>query len=152
MRFIMILAVGVCLLFAAVPAVAQSAADEAAVRDAMKQIHDTYNAKDLKAFMALIDESTENWTGTIKGRVELEKEIAGQFKQSKDGQLKVVEEIGVVFVTPDVAIHKFRDEYSGFLDEAGKPAPPGKRLMALLFVKRGDKWLSAARLFRPIEE
>ena len=39
---------------------------EAAIHAATKQIHDTYKAKDLKAFVACFDEDYETWTGTTK--------------------------------------------------------------------------------------
>ena len=115
MRFLMILTVGVCLLFTAMPAIAQSAADEAAIREVSKQAWATYNAKDLKAFMACWGESHEGWDGNIKGLAGLEKAIAKQFKQSKDGQLKIVEEIGVHTKLASFSI-------------VGHALPPGERL------------------------
>ena len=56
MKYLMILTVGVCLLFATVPAVADQAADEAAVREANEQRIAVWNAKDVKAYLAFFDE------------------------------------------------------------------------------------------------
>jgi uncharacterized protein (TIGR02246 family) len=152
MKYLLVLTVGVCLLVAAVPVMAQSSADEAAIREVSKRAWAAYSAKDLKAFMACYGENNESWDGDFKGPAGLEKEIARQFKQSKDGQVKTVEEIGIHFLSPDVAIYKFRDEISGFVDEAGKPRPSRKRLVAQPVVKKDGKWLVAGNFTRPVEE
>ena len=132
---------------------ADQAADEAAVREAMKQIEACYNAHDAKACAALMDEDFQNWEGTVRGRADAEKNFfASQFEQSKDLEAKILEVIGVVFVTPEVAIHKFRYEVSNLLDADGKPLPPERALGASVFIKKGGKWLRAALFTRPIEE
>ncbi len=152
MRFLLILTVGVCLLFSAVPAVADQAEDAAAIRKLMEQMDVVYNKHDAKAYAALFDEISENWDGSEKGRAAQEKGLAEFFKNQKTGQYTAGDEIGLIFVTPDVAIFKEYGEVSGFVDENGKPYPPTKNLYALVVVKRNGKWLVAAELSRPIPE
>ena len=69
-----------------------------------------------------------------------------------DLQANMTEEIGIVFVTPDVAIHKYRYEITGRVDSDGKPLPPQKYLNARVLVKKNGKWLYTAVFARPIEE
>ncbi len=151
MKALMIITVGVCLLLAVAPVMAQSAADEAAVREATEQFMAASNKHDVKAILALIDENCEIWTGTSKGRAGLQKWYEERFEQS-EAQLQLLEEIGIVFVTPDVAIHKFYEGYTGEFDSDGKPLPPAKGLRAYVYVKKDGKWLRGAMFWREVEE
>lgn len=76
MRHLLILTVGVCLLFASVPAMAGQAEDEAAIRKIMKQREAAYNRHDVTALGAQLDETYESWTGSQKGRSGYEKYTA----------------------------------------------------------------------------
>ena len=152
MRYLMILTVGVCLIVASIPAMAEQAEDEAAVRKATEQFMAAYNKHDVKAILALIDESCDNWPGTWKGRAGLQKRYEETFEQSKDTQVQLLEEIRIVFVTPDVAIHKFYEGYTGEFDTDGKPLPPGKGLRAYVYVKKDGKWLRGAMFWRGVEQ
>ena len=152
MKYLMILTVGVCLLFAAVPAVAQSAADEAAVREATKQFMAAYNKHDTKAIVELIDEECRQWGDAVKGKTAYAKWYGERFERSKDLQVKLSEEISVDFITPDIAIHKFRTETTGSVDEDGNLQPPGKGLRAYLYVKKNGQWLRRTQFWRPITE
>ena len=147
MKYLMISLVGVCLLIATVPAAADQAEDEAAIRDAYKQALAAYNNRDFKVFAVLHVEAFENWDGTSKGRASLEKLTLPESLEAK-----LLDEIGIVFVTPDVAIYKYRLEMTGDVDADGKPLPPTKRLSARVFVKKDGKWLHAAAFARTIEE
>ena len=128
------------------------AAEEAAVRKANEQINAAWNKKDRETFSAFLDESTENWTGSTKGKAATMESILRDWTQSNDGQASLIEEIGIVFVAPDVAIHKARYESTGYLDENGNPEPPAKYLVARVMVKRNGKWLQTTYLSRPTEE
>jgi uncharacterized protein (TIGR02246 family) len=127
------------------------AAEEAAIRDVAKQIDTTWNAHDAKACAALNDEKYENWDGTVKGPAADEKMMAELFQRQPDIQRKMLNEIGIVFVTQDVAIYKFRIEYTGWIDD-GNSQPPMKYLRALVLAKRNGKWLFVTPFNRPIEE
>jgi hypothetical protein len=61
-------------------------------------------------------------------------------------------EIGIIFVTPDVAVYKARMDNTGLVDEDGKALPQLKWLGAWVMVKKNGKWLSAAFFSRLIEE
>ena len=147
MRLLMILTVGMCLLFAAVPAVAQNAADEAAIREAAEQIRETTNKGDIKSHLDLYADPFENFEDSSD---------RAAHQQTHDGlkdlRQKLLADGGIVFLTPDVAIHKFRQESTGLIDDDGNPLPPSKSLVAFIYVKKGDKWLMTARFTRPIEE
>lgn len=152
MKYLMILTVGVCILFASVPAMADQAEDETAIRKEVEKMAALSNKHDAEALGAPLTEDYENWTGSQKGRAAYVKNMSNLYDLNKDRQVKLLDEIGIVFVTPDVAIFKGRLETSGLHDADGKPLPPSKRLQAWIFVKKSGQWLRAASFSRPIEE
>ena len=152
MKYLMISLVGVCLLLTSVPAMADQAADEAAIREASEKIMAAFNEHDVETALALYDEKIEMWDGTYKGRAGQEKGYIEYFKIAKNAHMKPLEEIGIVFITPDVAIHKMRREMTGIVDMDGKAQPDVKEIHARVFVKRDGKWLLAAYFSAPIEE
>jgi uncharacterized protein (TIGR02246 family) len=153
MKRFMIFTVGVCLLFAAVPAVAQSAADEAAILKAEENFDAAWNAHDAKVVVATMVENVEGWEGQYKGKAAIEEQLTGFFAgPGKDFHTELLDVIGVYFVTPDVAIYKARYEASGVVDEGGNAEPAEKLLFARVYVKKNGGWLGAAMFTRPIEE
>ena len=148
----MILTVGVCLLFCSVPVMADQAEDEAAIRKATQQFMAAYNKKDTKAVVATIGDNCQNWLGTRKSRADYVKWYEERFEQQKTHQRKLSEEVGIDFITPDIAIHKFRIEFTGWVDADGKPVPPGKRLLAWLYMKKNGQWMRRANFGRQITE
>jgi len=153
MKFIVVLAVGICLLLSSVPAMAEQAADEAAIRKAMEQNFATWNAKDVKSHVALYSEVAVPWEYAGRGDLEgVEKYLTSVFMKQKDAKAKITQEIGIVFVTPDVAIYKAYAERTGMVNGDGKVMPPSKGLGAWILVKKGGVWLFAASFHRPIEE
>ena len=151
MKHLLILTVGICLLFASVPAVADQAADEAAIRKGMEQMNAAWNKHDIEAFSVFVNEDAESWDGAQDNAAIL-KDTSQSWDRQKDVQWKVTEEIGIVFVTPDAAIYKVRCESTGELDENGKPVPPSKWLGAWVFAKISGKWEGRGFFARPIEE
>ncbi len=129
------------------------AAEEAAVRKRQETSAAAWNAHDAKAIAAMRVENFENWEGTTKGRAAYEKGVEESFAGPlKNFHSKMLEEIGIVFVTPDVAIYKSRYENGGMLDEAGTALHPTKALVADVYVKKNGKWMYAASFSRPMEE
>lgn len=147
MRIFLTLAMIVALFVSVTPVVADQAEDEAAIRKMVEQERAAYNKHDAKAMASSMVENIEGWTGERKGRKQLSEYWARDKVQSKP-----LDEIGIIFVTPDVAILKTRSEYSGMVDEDGKSLPPEKSLASWVLVKKNGKWLLAAFFNRPIEE
>ena len=136
----------------AVPeAVFDQAAEEAAIREVGEQFLTAFNNHDAKAYTSLVDENFENWEGDLKGRAAFEKMLTESFERQKSIKAKALDDIGIVFATPNVAIWKGRAEFVGRLDADGKPLPPLRMLVAQVLVKKNSNWLRAARFSRPIE-
>jgi ketosteroid isomerase-like protein len=152
MRYLMILTVGLCLLFASVPAIAEGTQDEAAIRKVLEQTYIFANKHDAKAMSAQFADDFEVWNGSTKGPVEYGKYLFVMWERHKDVQYKLLDEIGIIFVTPDVAIYKVREEVKGELNADGRPQAPRRRLAARVLVKRNGKWVYAASFYRTIEE
>jgi uncharacterized protein (TIGR02246 family) len=143
----------IILLFAVVPVMAQSATDEAAVREATQQYLAALKAHDSNALAALHTDDCVNWLGDTNQKERwLQAAKEGWGERWENAQYEILEEIGMVFITPDVAIHKFTWQGTGILDEDGKTVPPRKNLRAFVYVKEDGKWLRAAQFGRPIEE
>jgi len=136
------------LLAASAPAVDRPA-DEAAIRKAMERMDEAYRLRDGRALGALMAEDFENWLGTDKGR---EVNVAAgleALKRQPNAQYKRSGEIGVFFITADVARYKAYWEFSGMTDAQGKGLPPLKLLGACVMVKREGQWQMAAFFSRP---
>ena len=151
MKYLITLTIGVCLLFCSVPAMVDQAEDKAAIRKAMEQINAAFNNHDAKGMFALVDESSESWDGSRKGAAQAEY-YADMFKRMPSIKSERLKEIGIIFVTPDVAVYKALMDNTGLTDEDGKPLPQLKWLGAWIMVKRNGKWLSAGFFSRLIEE
>ena len=151
MKYLITLTIGVCLLFSSVPAMAVQAEDEAAIRKAMEQKIAAFNNHDAKGMAALWDKSAESWDGSRKRAAQAEY-YADMFKRQPSIKSKRLEEIGIIFFTPDVAVYKALMDNTGMVDEDGKPLPQVKWLGAWIMVKKNGKWLGAAFFSRPIEE
>ena len=152
MKYLTTFTIGVCLLFSSVPAMAVQAEDEAAIRKVWEQNQAAFNNHDAKGMAALWETSlVESWDGSAKGAARVEY-YADLFKRQPSIQSERLEEIGIIFVTPDVAVYKALMDNTGLVDEDGKPLPQLKWLGAWVMVKKNGEWLSAAFFSRPIEE
>ncbi len=152
MKYLITLTTGVCVLFCSVPAMAAQAEDEAAIRKVLEQNQAAFNNHDAKGMAALSHQSGESWDGSRKGPAALLEFLQNQFKQQPSVKSKRLEEIGIIFFTPDVAVYKARMDNTGLVDEDGKPLPQLKWLGAWVMVKRNGKWFYAAFFNRTIEE
>jgi hypothetical protein len=151
MKYLMLLVSGVFLFLSSEPAVADQGADIAAIRQVRERRIATYNTKDVKIFEDTVVEDHESWSG-VKGRASLIRRTAALFEnQWKDIVIEQLEEIGIIFVTPDVAIFKSRQRYIGTLDEAGGVIPPMDVLFAEVYLKRNGRWLAHSWFWRPID-
>ena len=131
---------------------ADQSEDEAAIRQVALQILDGYSTGTPGTVVELFAEDWENWEGTIKGRAAWEEYATELLQRRKGVKFKQLEEIGIVFVTSDVAIYKQIVEMSGGIDEDGKLRQPAKILYAVVYVKKGGKWLQSSYFGRPIVE
>jgi uncharacterized protein (TIGR02246 family) len=131
------------LLFSSVGlmTIGQSADDEAAIRKLVKQAYTNFNNHDIEAQFALADENFENFNAKLKGREANQKFWAEVFKtRFKNVKYKQIEEIGIQFITPNVAIYKDRYEFSGVLDKEGNSRPKSTWNNAYVLVKKDGKW------------
>ena len=142
--------IGLCLLPAVMLLAAfDRPAEEAAIRKAMEQLDEAYRLRDGQMFGALMAEGFENWLGTDKGR-DVNVKLSLEGLQRQPGvQYKRSVEVGIVFLSADVALYKAHWEFSGMVDAQGKPQPPMKLLGACVMVKRDGRWLMAAFFSRP---
>jgi hypothetical protein len=150
MKNMALVLIGLCLFPAAAAAAAfDRPAEEAAIRKAMGQMDDAYRLRDGQVLGALMADDFENWLGTDKGRDINVKAGLEELKSQPSVQYRRSGELGVVFLSSDVALYKAYWEFSGMVDVAGSPLPTMKLLGACVMVKRDGKWLMAAFFSRP---
>ncbi len=153
MRYFLTLAMVVVLLVSVTPAVFSQSGDEAAIRKASKIASESLNGGDVKAHADVYAVPFETFQET-QGRATHEKNHKETIEHDKSSQRqrKMLDEINLVFLTPEMAIHKYRQERTGGLDDDGKSLPPAKTIVARVYVKEGGKWLTRAVFTTPIVE
>lgn len=109
MRAFLFMTVGIAMLASGAPAVAGQAADddEAAIRVTTETRQGAANAKDVKTYLSFIDEEcTAGWDGNpCAGAIR----ASGEFPEAViNAQARIFEGGDIVFVTPDVAIYRYR--------------------------------------------
>ena len=148
MKHLLILTVGICLLLVSVPAMADQASDEAAIRAATEKFQDAMNKHDIEAVSALFDENFQSWTGDRKSRADAVKFAKMRFERQKAHQRKLSKEVGIDFITPDIAIHKYYEEWTGWIGADGKTQPPTKTFTGCLYVRKNGNWLRRTAFWR----
>jgi len=151
-RLAILFPVFVAVFSSVAPASTVRAEDEASIRKVMGRLEAAYNNHDAGAFAALYPEDCENWEGTRKGRQAYEDYFSERFKRLKNIQVKLLEEIDIVFVTASVAIYRARHEVTGSVDEDGNRRPPYEIIEANVLVKKSGRWLISTSFSRRIEE
>lgn len=168
MKRLIILAGFVCLIALLLPACAPApqpepeaapkpafdqAAEEAVIREVFEKFKLAYNNHDAKAIPSFfLDETMIVWTDEMKGAAVIEKRYTENFERNKDIHAEMVEDFGILFISPTVAIWRSTPEYTGGYDADGKPRPPWKSRGALVMVKKEGQWRIAAMFERPLEE
>ena len=128
------------------------AVEEAAIRQVESSYNDAWNRHDAKAAAAFFAKDYAPVSEKVSERpANHEKSLAAVFDRHKEHQRKLLEEIGIVFITPDAAIYKGWREVSGWVDNNGKLMPPGNQLFLRVFRKENGKWL-AVTSFSRLEE
>ena len=97
MRHLMILTAGICLLLTSVPATADQAEDEAAVKKVVAAIEAAFNDHDPAAVLPLVDDTIVMFGRTIRDRGEAEAFWSEVFAQSKNAKRRFLEEIDIGF-------------------------------------------------------
>jgi len=126
-------------------------ADEAAIRETMKKSFEGLNKHDIETHLSTLIEDYETWSGK-PGLEAREKRLTEVWRQHKNVQYNVVEEISINFISPHVAIYRARVEITGGVKKDGTPMPSDELQGAWILTIKGGKWLIAAWFTRPIEE
>jgi hypothetical protein len=98
------------------------AAEEAAIREATSLTIDTDDKRDIETHLSVYADPFIGLQAKLD-RAAHTKIHTDIWAREKDFHLKLLDEIDVVFLSPDVAIHRFSQERTGRLDENGSPLP-----------------------------
>ncbi len=142
MRNLGILMIGVCLCFLTSSAMANQAQDEATIRGLVKELFATWNAKDLDAHFALIDNDFVQ-NGLKKGKVAHREYLKKLFSGEEYTHGKLGDEIDIGFLTPEVAIYRAHGE---------DVEPSLKWEGAWFFSRKSGNWLLSAFFWWPADQ
>ena len=145
MRFLVILTVGVCLLLASMPVIADQAADELAIKKAAAQMATAYSNQDAAGVAACYHEDGEmvrTDSSVLVGRTAIRQVYQEIFEISPEIGTKASVD-SIRFLKPDVAIILVRGTVTGRTVEP----PTWKYLRTSVVVKSGGDWKVALSQF-----
>ena len=126
-------------------------AEKAAIREIMKISVEGINNHDIQTHLSTLTEDFETWSG--KGdKGAREKSFIEFWERQKNVKYSLVEEYGITFISPDVALYKARFETTGEIEEDGTPIPANEWQGVWILAKKGGKWLIPAWYTRSIED
>jgi uncharacterized protein (TIGR02246 family) len=126
-------------------------AEERALREVAQEVLVAYANRDSKAMVDMCDEPFLNLGTVFRGRERMQATFEAFFAGLGATQLNVIEEIGLEFITPEVAILITRFEFNNRPPDAdGNPQPPEQYYDANVYVKKDGRWLRKAAFLRPI--
>ncbi len=95
----------------------------------------------IKAVLGFNDKNCKAWNGDDCNVALMERQ--------KSSKVELTEETGMHFITPDVAVHKYVLEVSGWLEADGSTSPPSHAQRSRVYVKRNGNWSVATYIIGP---
>ena len=126
-------------------------AEKAAIRETIKTALEGLNNHDIQTHLSTLTEDFETWSRR-GDKTTREKNFTELWEWQKNAKYNVIEELGITFISPDVALYKARCESTGEVEEDGTPIPRNEWQGVWIFAKKGGKWLIPAWFTRPIED
>jgi uncharacterized protein (TIGR02246 family) len=146
MRNLFIFLAVLALLASVATAVADQAADEAAIRKQLDGAVTAWNKGDGKGYAALWHSKGRHRGltsgGVIEGRADFDEAWTEYLSEGNEyfGTKMKIDVIAMRFITPDIAAVDADMEVDGLRDAGGKELPPDKLRGAFVFTKEGGKW------------
>ena len=119
-----------------------------AIREVTRQINEAWNNHDAEAVAAYFDADWRNFN--LVGR-QLEAAIAELFESQPKHHRELLNEVGIVNVTSDVAVYMGTREVSGTVDDQGNALEPVRENFSRVYRKSGDSWLAVVSYSVPIQ-
>lgn len=123
---------------------------EKEVRDVLDKIILAYDNRDAKAMAEMTDDPFFMLEGVFKGRENLETLWVNLFRLWGTQKVVALEDMGIDFLTPDVAIWRGTSKFINRTDNEGNPLPPEKVVGANIYIKKEGRWLRAGAFVKPI--
>lgn len=125
------------------PAHAQSAADEAAIRDVIVEMTEGFNRHDAIASTRVYTPDADLVTvrgERFRGTIGFQKGLAGIFATRAREATQRTLNVSVRFIRPDVVLAHVTNELSGLIGPDGQRPAPHQELCLRVFVKNDGKW------------
>jgi ketosteroid isomerase-like protein len=158
MKGLAILVSVICLAFMLLAACAPApepevdlSAEEEELRKFIEEVVATYENRDGRAMARMCDETFMNLGRILTGQENKEEFWENFLGSLENTQINLLEEIGLEFVTPEVAILLARIELTNRPPNAdGNPQARPEYYSANVYVKRDGRWLRKGAFLRPI--
>jgi hypothetical protein len=118
---------------------------EADIRNAIEQVNAAYTRQDAEAMAPLLAEDFETWNG-IKGRKDVSEDWANE-----NVHYRKLEELGIRFISDDVAIYRERGEAWDVADNDQQAPETRKYIESWVLVLRNGRWWPTAFFYYPTE-
>ena len=123
---------------------ADSATDEKAIRQIVKDYETIWNKHDMSTFGNLFTDDAE-WVNVVghvwRGKADIVKAHKVVHETNFKNRNMQLDNMTVRFIRPDVAVSIVRWTLDGFEAPDGRHFPKGPNVATLVFVKQDGKWL-----------
>lgn len=123
---------------------ADSATDEKAIRQVVKDYETLWNKHDMSTFGNLFTDDAE-WVNVVghvwRGKAVIQKAHQVVHETNFKNRNMKLDDMTVRFIRPDVAVSIVRWTLDGFEAPDGRKFPKGPNVATLVFVKQDGKWL-----------
>lgn len=144
MKLLMTIAVFACVAVSHLAVAADSATDEKAIRQVVKDYETLWNKHDMSTFGNLFTDDAE-WVNVVghvwRGKADIVKVHRIVHEGNFKNRNMQFDNMTVRFIRPDVAVSIVRWTLDGFEAPDGRHFPKGQNVATLVFVKHDGKWL-----------
>jgi uncharacterized protein (TIGR02246 family) len=140
----MIIVASACVAVSHSAVAADSATDEKAIRQVVKDYETIWNKHDMSTFGNLFTDDAE-WVNVVghvwRGKADIKKAHQVVHETNFKNRNMKFDNMTVRFIRPDVAVSIVKWTLDGFEAPDGRHFPKGQNVATLVFVKQDGKWL-----------
>lgn len=144
MKRLLILVAFACIAEAFPVVAADTATDEKAIRQVLKDYETLWNKHDMSTFGNLFTNDAE-WVNVVghvwRGKADIRKAHQAVHETNFKNRNMQLDNMTVRFIRPDVAVSIVRWTLDGFEAPDGRHFPKGPNVATLIFVKQDGSWL-----------
>ena len=123
---------------------AEQEEEKKAVRKAMDQVVAAYGKRDSEAMAAASHDQFITFGRIARGKAEIAELWSNIFSQWGEQEVNILEDFGIEFLAPNVAVWRARGEFANRTGPDGESLPPQGFVGANVYIKKEGKWRRAS--------